>query len=89
MRAKVLLVVGLLVIWALGGSVALALDHCSAMGASCEAPCGLVGATLVENTGLSAVIIPPATLATPSGPTLQTRAVRGLDPVPKPLRLSA
>lgn len=88
MRARMLLVVALLTVWVLGGSVALTLDLCPNMAAPCEAPCGL-GATLVENAASGAVPLPPAALEALSGPGLQTCAVRGLDPVPRPLRLSA
>lgn len=88
MRVRVLLVVALLTVWVLGGSVALAFNDCATMSAPCEAPCSL-GAALVENAASGAVPLPPAALEALSGPGLQTCAVRGLDPVPRPPRLSA
>ena len=87
MRLRVLLVVVLVGLWALWGSVALAFDHCVAMGALCEAPCG--SATVVEDPSCGTASGPPATFEPLSGPSLSMLAVRGLDPVPRPLRLSA
>jgi hypothetical protein len=84
MRGKVVVALVLIAIWAVGGSVVAAFDHCAAMGAFCEAPCGASASGVTEVATSSgpvpAVALPPR----PSAPLI-SRALPGVDPVPKSL----
>ena len=88
MRRRALVVMVLLAVWVLWGSVAVAFDHCAAMGAACDAPCGL------GVPGLPGAIptLPrpvPTILTLPLAPHAPVTAPHGLDPVPRSLPLSA
>ena len=87
MPVRMLVVVALVAIWAVGGSVALAFAHCASMAAPCEAPCGTT-ATL-EDPASDLVSTPPVRVEPQSGLRQPTMASRQLDPVPRPFRLSA
>jgi hypothetical protein len=88
MRRRAVVVVLLLAVWALWGSVAVAFDHCAAMGALCDAPCGLGGPSLP--TVIPTLPTPEPTALVPSlEQPAPTASPRGLDPVPRSLRLSA
>jgi hypothetical protein len=88
MRARVVFVVAFLAAWVLLGSAALALAHCATMAGPCEAPCG-AGPTLVDTGRSGHASAPPTCLELLPTPGPSTLAPRGLDPVPRPLRLSA
>jgi hypothetical protein len=74
--------------WVLLGPIGTAFDACGAMMALCEIPCGAPSALL----DATPVIVPLAVVATvpAAGADHPPPVLRaGLDPPPKPLRLSA
>ena len=87
MPVRILVVVALVAVWAVGGSVALAFAHCANMAAPCVAPCGT--AATIEEAPSASILGLPMSLGPQAGPRLSVLALRGLDPVPRTLRLLA
>jgi len=88
MRLRILVVVALLAVWVLWGSVAVAFDHCAAMGPLCDGPCGL-GIPGLPGAMPPLLRLEPTIFTPPLEQDLPTASPHGLDPVPRSIRLSA
>lgn len=85
MRAAV--VVMLLLVWGVFVPMAMAADHCAAMGGMCEGPCA-ASATVTPPAVPTAIYLLSRAPAEPAPPILQLE-LSCLEPPPKSLSLSA
>ncbi len=81
-------ILGFLILWVLAGPIGLALDSCAAMGAMCDAPCGLTTATV--SVAPTVVIVLTVVGSVILDPTAHPSAVpRSFEPPPRASALSA